>query len=169
MAACLRQGAEGLHAAGCSVLALGLLSCFVAATWAQPLNLKIPESRDPAASGPGTLCRECGEVRSVHEVHLGRTTDNRPQSQGSLMPPGTEQWSVGAAIILPLGGGPNEPLRVGGAGTAEMQATLGENSYEILVRMDGGEYRTVHRRDGARFHAGDRVTMRSGQLEPMFP
>jgi hypothetical protein len=35
--------------------------------------------------------------------------------------------------------------------------------------MDSGERRSVLRRDGARFRVGQRVTLRSGELEAMFP
>ena len=48
-----------------------------------------------------------------------------------------------------------------------MQARLGEIYYEVTVAMDGGERRTVQRRDGNRFHVGQRVALRSGELEPM--
>jgi len=48
-----------------------------------------------------------------------------------------------------------------------MQAALGETTYEITVAMDMGEKRTLRRRDGNRFHVGQRVALRSGELEPM--
>jgi outer membrane lipoprotein SlyB len=35
--------------------------------------------------------------------------------------------------------------------------------------MDSGERRVIQRRDGSRFQIGQRVTLRSGQIEPMFP
>jgi hypothetical protein len=50
-----------------------------------------------------------------------------------------------------------------------MQSQFGETSYEITVVMDGGERRSVQRRDGLRFHLGQRVTLRSGELDVMFP
>jgi outer membrane lipoprotein SlyB len=50
-----------------------------------------------------------------------------------------------------------------------MQSQLGESSYDITVAMDGGERRTIQRRDGSRFQVGQRVTLRTGELEPMFP
>jgi hypothetical protein len=48
-----------------------------------------------------------------------------------------------------------------------MRRRLGEIYYEVTVVMDGGERRTVERRDGNRFHVGQRVALRSGELEPM--
>jgi outer membrane lipoprotein SlyB len=50
-----------------------------------------------------------------------------------------------------------------------MQAQIGQSSYEISVQMDSGERRTVQRRDGSRFQVGQRVTLRTGEIEPMFP
>jgi hypothetical protein len=35
------------------------------------------------------------------------------------------------------------------------------------VAMDSGEKRTVERKDGNRFHVGQRVALRAGELEPM--
>ena len=55
----------------------------------------------------------------------------------------------------------------GAAGTPEMQARLGETTYEVTVAMDMGERRVLQRRDGNRFHVGQRVALRSGELEPM--
>jgi outer membrane lipoprotein SlyB len=48
-----------------------------------------------------------------------------------------------------------------------MQAQLGESSYEISVQMDSGERRDVLRRDGSRFRVGQRVTLRSGEIEAL--
>jgi outer membrane lipoprotein SlyB len=48
-----------------------------------------------------------------------------------------------------------------------MQRRLGDTYYELTVVMDGGERRTLQRRDGNRFHVGQRVALRSGELEPM--
>jgi hypothetical protein len=33
--------------------------------------------------------------------------------------------------------------------------------------MDGGDRRTLQRKDGHRFHVGQRVALRQGELEPM--
>jgi outer membrane lipoprotein SlyB len=50
-----------------------------------------------------------------------------------------------------------------------MQDQFGESSYEIMVLMDGGERRTIQRRDGSRFKLGQRVRLRGGELEAMYP
>ena len=141
--------------------------------WAQsdkPLDLHAP----PEASTAGTaLCGVCGEIRSIREVHIGRKT---PVQTGMPVEhigsqPGSDDWRVvGTVAYLPLGTGKSdEGWRVGAVGTPEMQSQLGESSYEITVAMDSGERRTFQRRDGSRFHAGQRVTLRTGELEAMFP
>ena len=145
-----------------------------ATAWAQsdkPLNLQIPP---PEASTTGsTTCRVCGEIRSIREVHVGRAGSvqvGMPVEQiGSQ--PGSDDWRVvGAVAYLPLGAGSsNEGWRVGAVGTPEMQAQLGETSYEITVAMDSGERRSIQRRDGLRFQVGQRVTLRTGELEAMIP
>lgn len=143
--------------------------------WAQadkPLDLRLPPADAPAAGG--SVCRVCGEIRSIREVHAGpsRPTQSGLPSESMGSQPGSDDWRVvGAVAVLPLGGGtkPDEGWRVGAVGTPEMQAQLGESSYEISVAMDSGERRSILRRDGSRFRVGQRVTLRSGELEPMFP
>jgi len=144
-----------------------------AAAWAQsdkPLNLHAP----PEASTAGAaLCGVCGEIRSIREVHIGRTApvqaDMRVEHIGSQA--GSDDWRVvGTVAYLPLGpGSGDEGWRVGAVGTPEMQSQLGESSYEIIVAMDSGERRSIQRRDGSRFQVGQRVTLRTGELEAMFP
>jgi len=154
---------------------MAALGASVGATaWAQsdkPLNLQIPP---PEASTAGsTTCRVCGEIRSIREVHIGRpgsVQTGAPVEQiGSQ--PGTDDWRViGTVAYLPLGAGSsNEGWRVGAVGTPEMQSQFGESSYEITVAMDSGERRSIQRRDGSRFQVGQRVTLRTGELEAMFP
>ena len=54
-----------------------------------------------------------------------------------------------------------------------VRTILSQPKNEIIVnfpvRMDNGERRTVQRRDGRKFQVGDRVAMRSGELELMVP
>ena len=142
-----------------------------AAAWAQsdkPLDLRVPPPGAPSAGG--SVCTVCGEIRSVREVNVGR----RPVAQSGIptgAQPGTDDWRlVGAVAYLPLGGSKSdEGWRIGAVGTPEMQGQFGESSYEITVLMDNGERRTIQRRDGSRFQAGQRVRVRSGELEAMFP
>jgi hypothetical protein len=151
---------------------LGIL--FGAAAWAQsdkPLDLRLPPPDAPSAAG--SVCKACGEIRSIREIHVGRTAPVQNAAPGDSIGsrPGTDDWRVvGAVAYVPVGSGTNnEGWRVGAVGTPEMQSQLGETSYEITVAMDSGERRSILRRDGLRFQVGQRVTLRSGEIEAMFP
>jgi hypothetical protein len=143
-----------------------VLSALTAAAWAQ--QFQIPEERFPGIKldvpSKDALCNVCGEVRSVREIHLG------PAAGSATPDPSSGQLQVvGNVLSLPFGPGTDNSPRVGAAGTPEMNARFAESSFEIAVLMDTGERRTVERRDGRKFQVGDRVTMRSGELELMFP
>jgi len=108
-------------------------------------------------------CTVCGEIRSIREVRA------RPATQATT--PGTPSGLdtgpvVGTVAQFSFGGGSGGRWHFGAAGTPEMQARLGATSYEITVQMEDGERRTLQRRDGNRFHVGQRVALRSGELEP---
>ena len=155
----------------CTVAAAVLL---LSTAWAQPdrtLDLRVPPA-GAAPAGP-SVCSVCGEIRSIREVHLGRAPGMQagPPRESIGSQPGTDDWRVvGAVAYLPLGAPKNdEGWRFGAVGTPEMQAQLGESSYEVAVLLDGGERRSVQRRDGSRFRVGQRVRLRDGELEPMFP
>ena len=113
-------------------------------------------------------CLVCGEVRSIREVNAGGSSPRAaPATPGS--PQGLDTGPVvGTVAQFHFGpGGRSENWTFGAAGTPEMQARLGETTYEITVAMDVGERRTLQRRDGNRFHVGQRVALRAGELEPM--
>jgi outer membrane lipoprotein SlyB len=149
---------------------LALAAAFLAAAaWAQsdqPLDLHLPQ---PGAAG-SSVCGVCGEIRSIREVHIGRA----PGAQSGIPTGtnlGTDEWRVvGAVAYLPLDAAKNnEGWRFGAVGTPEMQGQFGESSYEITVLMDSGDHRFLQRRDGSRFQVGQRVRLREGNLETMFP
>jgi outer membrane lipoprotein SlyB len=142
--------------------------------WAQsdkPLDLRVPPPGAPSAGG--SVCTVCGEIRSIREVNVGRRAPVAPGASSEYIGsrPGTDDWRViGPVAVLPIGPGTkDEGWRVGAVGTPEMQAQFGESSYEITVLMDSGDRRTIQRRDGSRFQVGQRVRVRSGELELMFP
>jgi hypothetical protein len=145
-------------------------AALVGAAWAQtdkPLDLRLP----PELPAAGSVCRACGEIHSIREVHIARPLQPQagPATETIGSQPGTDDWRVvGTVAYLPLGAGSkDEKWRVGAVGTPEMQAQLGESSYEISVQMDSGERRDVLRRDGSRFRVGQRVTLRSGEIEAL--
>jgi len=115
-------------------------------------------------------CTVCGQVRSVREVSAARPSSEAtrkaqgaPGSASALNTPPV----VGTVARFEFDSGRPDEWHLGSAGTPEMQLRLGEIYYEITVIMDDGERRTVQRRDGNRFHVGQRVALRSGELEPM--
>jgi hypothetical protein len=111
-------------------------------------------------------CLVCGEVKSVRELNARTTQERMPTTPGS--PQGLDTAPVvGTVAQFHFGQGKAEGWSFGAAGTPEMQARLGETVYEVTVAMDVGEKRTLQRRDGNRFHVGQRVALRSGELEPM--
>jgi outer membrane lipoprotein SlyB len=145
-----------------------LFALLSTAAWAQ--QFQIPEERFPGIKldvpSAGALCNVCGEIRSIREIHVGPVAPANPSAANSQ---GEELWVVGNVLALPFGPGKDNGPRVGTAGTPEMNARFAESSFEIAIRMDNGERRTLQRRDGNKFQVGDRVTMRSGQLELMVP
>jgi outer membrane lipoprotein SlyB len=114
-------------------------------------------------------CLVCGEIRSIREVSERGKADVDARTPGA---PGTSSGLdtapvVGTVAQFSFDRGKSEGWRFGAAGTPEMQARLGETSYEITVAMDDGERRTIQRRDGNRFQVGQRVALRGGELDPM--
>ena len=128
-----------------------------------------------ASSASAQTCLVCGEIRSIREMSAG--TKQPPQSTASSSGTPTDLYAgpvVGTVAQFHFGGsrttttgGRGEGWSFGAAGTPEMRLRLGETYYEVTVAMDGGERRTVQRRDGNRFHVGQRVAVRQGELEPM--
>ena len=119
-----------------------------------------------AFSAWAQTCLVCGEVRSIREVHDRGTTEIQRTTPGS--PQGLDTGPVvGTVAQFRFGGGQSEGWSFGAAGTPEMQARLGETTYEITVAMDIGESRTLRRSDVHRFRVGQRVALRAGELEPM--
>ena len=126
-----------------------LLAFFATAVWAQ-------------------TCVVCGEIKAIKEV------SGVPSGEKVSEPVGTRSGLdtppvVGSVAQFHFGAGADRRDRwsFGAAGTPEMQARLGETYYELVVAMDTGEKRTVQRKDGNRFHVGQRVALRQGELEPM--
>ena len=111
-------------------------------------------------------CLVCGEIRSIREVHDAGTGARAPGAVGTSSGLDTPPV-VGTVAQFSFDRGRAEGWRFGAAGTPEMQARLGETTYEVTVVMHDGERRTLQRRDGHRFHVGQRVALRAGEIEPM--
>lgn len=111
-------------------------------------------------------CLVCGEVRSIREVNESGVEPRAPATVGTASGLDTEPV-VGTVAQFRFDRGRAEGWTFGAAGTPEMQARLGQTSYEVTVAMDAGESRTVRTREAHRFHVGQRVAVRGGELEPM--
>jgi len=123
----------------------------------------------PAAPARAQTCTVCGEVRSIRELSAapaGASAQQRaPAAVGSPSALDTAPV-VGTVARFEFDQGRAETWHLGAAGTPEMRSRLGDTDYEVTVAMDDGERRTVRRRDGNRFYVGQRVALRSGELEP---
>ena len=120
-----------------------------------------------ASAALAQTCLVCGEIRGVREVsgvrdHQERAAEPVGTRSGLDTPP-----VVGSVAQFNFGAEKGERWTFGAAGTPEVQARLGETTYEVTVLMDSGERHTLQRRDGNRFRVGQRVALRQGELEPM--
>jgi hypothetical protein len=122
----------------------------------QPLDLRVVPVKE-------------GVVHSIREVGAPA----RPAPQGA--PPssvgltgGVEDTPpVGAVVSRSFGKESSEhKWRFGAAGTPEMQAELARTRFEVVVQMDDGERRTFAVRDISGLRPGQRVSVRSGELQP---
>ena len=114
-------------------------------------------------------CTVCGEVRAIRQVSAATPPDAAPRATPALGSGSALDTApvVGTVARFEFDRDRSDSWRLGAYGTPEMQQRLGEIYYEVSVAMDGGERRTVQRRDGNRFYVGQRVALRSGELEPM--
>jgi hypothetical protein len=142
------------------------LTCAGNPAWAQgsgKLDLRIPT----AENGIVTAVRD---APTYSESMPARKTVTPP----ALTPPAKSSYAgqgaplVGPVIYLPTGPGadPNGGWHYGAAGTPEMQRWMSDG-VEVSVRMDDGEQRTFRPSEPSRFHVGQRVTLLSGDIEPL--
>jgi outer membrane lipoprotein SlyB len=121
-----------------------------------------------ALSAWGQTCQVCGEIRAIREVSAAPSSRAPAPAQVGT-PSGLDTGPVvGSVAQFHFGKGEGN-WSFGAAGTPEMQTRFGQTHYEIVVAMDSGDRRTVERRDVSRFFVGQRVALRSGELEPMQP
>ena len=113
-----------------------------------------------------------GVVQSIREVHISvppaAPKGGVPQSVGA--PSDIEEAPpVGAVMTRSFGGSTSseQKWRFGAAGTAEMQGQLAQTRYEVAVKMDDGEQRVLRVADVSRLRIGQRVAVRSGEVEPL--
>lgn len=121
-----------------------------------------------ALSAWAQTCLVCGEVRSIREVNesAAAVQPRTPTPAGTSSGLDTDPV-VGTVAQFHFDRGRAEGWTFGAAGTPEMQARLGQTTYEVTVAMDVGENRTLRTREAHRYHIGQRVAVRGGELEPM--
>jgi hypothetical protein len=129
-------------------------------------TIRIPDLRqepvDVVQIRPGVPCVGCGRVISLQERQV--SGDPNPAS-GYRSPVSSSATAtgqshlVGAVILLPLGNHSTDKPFVGGVGTPEMRERFRQTIYNMTVRLDDGELRSLQRYDGYRFRVGDRVRL----------
>jgi len=111
-----------------------------------------------------------GTVHSIREIHAPTRVGAQAGEQQPVGLPSDLDTGpvVGSVATRQFGGQPGEKKwNLGAAGTREMQARFAETGYEVVVNVDDGERRTFKPRDPTRFGIGQRVSVRSGELEPI--
>jgi hypothetical protein len=108
-----------------------------------------------------------GTITAIRTVDMAVNAAPPPNAQNPGSPsdlsPGIP---VGAVVVRPLGKDADKTWRFGAAGTPEMQPYLAQTAQEIVVTMDDGEKRAFRPADASRFHVGQRVSVRAGELAP---
>lgn len=135
----------------------GLLVLWLAAAQAQQLDLRLVPVTE-------------GVIASIREVSMRAERAPPPVAAGQVGAPSDieDRPPVGAVMYRPIGPASGDKAwTFGAAGTPEMQATLGQTGYDVEVTMQDGERRVFRTPDAARFRIGQRVSVRSGQLEPL--
>ena len=140
------------------VLACG---CFAAAAAAQSslkLDLSLPSTKEGTVASIRTVASGSADALPVRSA---------PRQVGS--PQALDQpVPIGAVVYLQSGGSASsDEWKFGAVGTAEMQPWLAESAHEVIVNMDDGEQRSFRPSRPERFSVGQRVSLRTGELEPL--
>jgi len=140
---------------------LALLVCAVLPAWAAE---PAPTSATPVAK-PRAMCADCGVITSVRSLAkqeaAGAAAVRNPSNEA---PPGAvdEAKPPGLVASIPLGGG--KP-RVGSATKVGNDAPAVTKTWEVIVRMDDGQFRVVSLEAQPDYAKGDRVRIVNGKLE----
>jgi hypothetical protein len=140
------------------VLALGCVAAGALAQTSLKLDLSLPSTKE-------------GTVVSIRSVDSGSASAlpmrSAPRQVGS--PQSLDQpVPIGAVVYLQTGEArTTDDWKFGAVGTAEMQPWLAESAHEVIVTMDDGEQRSFRPPRPERFSVGQRVSLRTGELEPL--
>ena len=132
------------------------------------LRLLIASLGLTALTATAQTCQVCGEIKQIREVSAQpRSSTPEITTVGTASDLDTGPV-VGTVMQFQWGKGEAQ-WKFGAAGTPDIQDRLGQTYYEVVVAMDSGDKRMVRRRDVSRFYVGQRVAVRSGEIEPMQP
>ncbi|MGH8111408.1 MAG: glycine zipper 2TM domain-containing protein [Rhodanobacteraceae bacterium] len=166
---------QPLFQSGAAVRAIAMLICILAAgvllAGCGPTYKTRPGyyGRQPAGGGDfggGRNCYQgCGVVQKIREVQLGN--DNGHAALGTVI-----GAVVGGLLGNQVGGGRGKTAAtvagaVGGgfAGHAVGERTgNGNTGWQVVVRLNNGQYATVTQRDPPQVRVGDQVMIRGDQV-----
>ncbi len=144
-------------------LFLVLLLCAAAPAPAQPPAAPAPA---PSVAKPRAMCADCGVITSVRSLAkqeaAGSAAVRNPSNEA---PPGAvdEAKPPGLVASIPLGGGGK--AKVGSATKVGNDAPAVTKTWEVIVRMDDGQFRVLTLESQPDYAKGDRVRIVGGKLE----
>jgi hypothetical protein len=124
-----------------------------------------PSAAPPAPAAPRAPCADCGVITSVRSISKQEAAAAAPAHNPSNdSPPGAldETKPPGLIATIPLGGG--KP-KVGSATKVGQDAPVVTKQWEVIVRLDGGQFRVLTLEAQPDYAKGDRVRIVDGKLE----
>ena len=143
---------------------LFLLLCTTAGALAQP---PAPPAAPPSVVKPHAPCADCGVITSVRSISKQEATAAsaaRNSSSSNDAPPGAldESKPPGLVASIPLGGGKPQ---VGSATRVGQDAPVSTKVWEVIVRLDSGQFRVLTLEAQPDYQKGDRVKIVEGKLQ----
>jgi hypothetical protein len=138
-----------------------LLLCAGIPAWAQGPATPVPAT---SAAKPRGMCADCGVITSVRSLAkqeaAGSAAVRNPSNEA---PPGAvdETKAPGLVASIPLGGG--KP-KVGSVTKVGNDAPAVTKTWEVIVRMDDGQYRVLTLESQPDYAKDDRVRIVDGKL-----
>ncbi len=126
-----------------------------------------PSAAPPVPVAPRALCADCGVIRSVRSVSPSR----RPAAaapaftilRARRLPARLDEAKPpGLVASIPLGGGGK--AKVGSATKVGNDAPAVTKTWEVIVRMDDGQFRVLTLESQPDYAKGDRVRSVEGKL-----
>lgn len=140
---------------------LAAIFCAAGPSWAQPQAEPAPA---PAAK-PRAMCADCGVITSLRSISKQEVTSAPAvRNPSNDAPPGAvdEAKAPGLVASIPLGGG---KAKVGSVTKVGQDAPAVTKTWEVIVRMDDGQFRVLTLESQPDYAKGDRVRIVNGKLE----